>query len=51
MELIHEGTDRVVTLGDLTFVVHGVVAESAGIRASLTIRRGADVLARDCVPL
>jgi putative DNA primase/helicase len=51
MELIREGTDRVVTLGNLTFVVHGIVAESAGIRASLTIRRGADVLARDCVPL
>lgn len=51
MELIREGTDRVVALGALTVVVNGVVPERAGMRASLTIRRGADVVVRDCVPL
>jgi putative DNA primase/helicase len=50
-EVIQQGGDVIFPHGDLTLLVSGARSSADGVRASITVRRGADILARDVVPL
>lgn len=50
-DYVRQGDDIIFPHGDLTLLVSGARTSAEGVRASITIRRGADILARDVVPL